>query len=117
MEEPESPVEALFEKAELYVKTTVELYKLKTIHQSVEVVSSLAVSLVLWFGIVFTFMILSISLALWLGECLGKTLYGFFATGCLYSFLLIILYLLRDFLIKKPVSNVLIRMLLPKKSE
>ena len=113
----ESPVEELFEKADSYVHTTIELFKLKAIHLSSEVASSLIVGLFFSIGILFTFMVLSISLALWLGAVLGAPMYGFLALGLAYSFLNLVLFLLRDSWIKKPISNSIIRMMLPAKPE
>ena len=48
MNENATPIEILFEKAEEYSKTTIELFKLNAIDKSAEVVSSLAVRLVIF---------------------------------------------------------------------
>ena len=112
-----SPVEELFENADSYVHTTIELFKQKAIHLSSEVASSLIVGLFFSIGILFVLMVLSTSLALWLGVLLGSPMYGFLALGAGYSFILLVLFLFRNLLIKKPISNSIIRLMLPSKPE
>lgn len=78
-------VEVLFEKVESYVKTTLELYRLKAIDKATDVFSTIASSLIVAVIIVLFFVLISIGLALYLGELLGKSYYGFFALGGIYA--------------------------------
>ena len=81
MNDNQTPIEALFEKAEDYSKTTLELFKLNAIDKTAEIVSSLAVRLAILLAVVLFVLVLNIGVALWIGELLGKTYYGFFVVA------------------------------------
>lgn len=116
MNENATPLEILFEKAEEYSKTTIELFKLNAIDKSAEVVSSLAVRLVIFIVVALFTLIINIGIALWLGELLGKTYFGFFVIGGCYALVIILLYTFRHKLIKYPVSNSIISQMLKQKT-
>jgi len=108
MENTLNRMESLFEKAEDFGKTSFELYKLKTISKTAEVVSTFvsrgAVVIVLSMFLVFA----SIGLAFWLGDLLGKTYLGFFCVATFYIVLGgVLFYLLHQF-IKRQISNSII---------
>lgn len=108
MENTTSPIETLFEKTEQYVRTSAELYKLQVIDKSADVLSTLSSHLA---GIAFValfFLTLNIGTALWIGESLGVTSYGFLIVSAFYALLGIILYLFRNRWIKTPVRNAII---------
>lgn len=101
-------MESLFEKIEDFGTTSFELYKLKTISKTAEVVSTFvsrgAVVIVLSMFLVFA----SIGLALWIGDLLGKTYLGFFCVATFYIVLGgVLFYFLHQF-IKRQVSNSII---------
>lgn len=101
-------LEALAEKAEAYGKTNLELVKLKTLDKAAGALSS-AVSRVVAVLLLFMFLgIASIGIALWLGELLGKTYYGFFVVAGVYAIVGLVLYLVKDNWIKKGVNNAII---------
>jgi hypothetical protein len=105
-------VELLFEKAENYGKTTIELAKLNVIDTLAEVVSSLATQLALSIVVAMFLLTVNIGIALWVGELLGKTYYGFFVVAGAYTFLAILLYTFRNQWIKLPISNTIISKML-----
>ncbi len=115
MNDNPTPIEALFDKAEDYSKTTLELFKLNAIDKTAEIVSSLAVRLVILLAVVLFVLVLNIGLALWIGELLGKTYYGFFVIAAFYAFITILLYAFRNRWIRYPVSNAIITQMLKKK--
>ncbi len=108
MESTTATIEKLIEKAEVYGKTTLELYKCNAIYKAANVSSSLAIRLVLLLVAVFIFLMLNIGLALFVGELVGKTYYGFFLIAGFYVLVGIVLYLFRKQWIKHPVSNFII---------
>jgi len=112
MEEQSGLIETLIEKGSQYGKTTLELLKLKTLDKSADVVSNLVSWLVVAIFAVFFFLILNIGVALWLGELLGKSYYGFFALAGFYAFLALVFLIFRKQLIKKPVNNSIINQVL-----
>ncbi|OFY91885.1 MAG: hypothetical protein A3K10_05805, partial [Bacteroidetes bacterium RIFCSPLOWO2_12_FULL_31_6] len=78
-------IEPLFERAEAYGKTSYELIKLKAVDKTSDVLSTFvsrgAVILVLSMFIV----IVNIGIALFLGDLLGKSYYGFFCVAGFYG--------------------------------
>jgi hypothetical protein len=109
-------IEELIEKVEQYGKTTIELLKLKTLDKSSDVISNLISWLiVLTFAVLF-FLILNIGLALWLGELLGKSYYGFFVISGFYALLALVFGIFRKQLIKNPVNNSIIEQVLEEEA-
>ena len=108
METIASLIVSLFENAEIYVKTNIDLFKLKIIDKLADVVSNLAATLILAVLAVLVAFIFNIGLALWIGEILGKSYYGFFALAGFYALLTVLLYFFRVKLIKDPINNTII---------
>jgi len=107
-------IETLFEKAEAYAKTNIDLIKLKSIDKSSEVISKSASKLVFIFLGLIIFFLLSIGLSVWIGEMTGEMYYGFFIVAAIYVLLSVVLYFFRDTLIKKPINDSIIIQLLEK---
>ena len=105
-------IEPLLERAEAYGKTSYELIKLKAVDKTADITSTLvsrgAVVLVLSMFIV----IVNIGIALWLGDILGKSYYGFFCIAGFYGIVGGVLYFFMHDTIKKRVSNSLISQML-----
>lgn len=102
-------VETLYEKVELYGKTSYELAKLKSLETSTKVVSSLItrISIILVFSLFA--MVLNIGIALLLGDLLGKAYYGFFIVAAFYLLSGIVLQFFLHQWIAKPVGNLMIK--------
>ncbi len=112
MEDQPGLIESLIEKGEQYGKTTIELLKLKTLDKSADVLSTLiSWAIVIVFAVLF-FLILNIGVALWIGELLGKSYYGFFVVSGFYSLLVIVFWAFRKQLVKDPVNNSIITQVL-----
>ena len=108
IEERKELIEDLFEKTEGYVKTTIELIKLKAVDRISETVSSVvAYVAVAIFGF-FSLVLFNIAMALWIGDALGNNLYGFLIVAGFYGLLTFVVYATRKSIIKKPVSNSII---------
>jgi hypothetical protein len=112
MDEQSGSIESLIEKGEQYGKTTLELLKLKTLDKSADVVSNLVSWLIVLIFAVLFFLILNIGLALWLGELLGKSYYGFFVVSGFYALLALIFGIFRKQIVKNPVNNSIITQVL-----
>lgn len=108
MEDNKNMFETLIDKAEHYGKTSIDLYRLKAIDKSADVLSSVTSHLVISILAIFFFLILNIGLGLLIGEYVGKTYYGFFILAGFYALLGVTLYAFRNQLIKTPVSNSII---------
>ncbi len=104
MEDNATPIESLFERAETYGKTTLNLLKLKTIDKTSELISIVLSWFIVIIVVALFFIILTIGIALWLGEVLGKSYYGFFIVSGFYAILGIIFILWG----RKPITNSII---------
>lgn len=113
MEEKENHIiESLLERGEEYGKTTLELLKLKALDKSVGMASIIVFySLVIITGCIF-FLLVTIGVAIWLGEITGKLWYGFFTVAGFYGITAVILYLFMGKRIKKVAADFIIRHLL-----
>lgn len=116
MESIATPIEELFESAQEYSKTTIELIKLNAVDKSADVASSLVSRLAILLVVALLIIIFSIGIALWVGEVLGKSYYGFFVVGGLYIILAMLLHSFRHQWLKKPLSNSIIAQLLKEKA-
>ncbi|MEI8113126.1 MAG: phage holin family protein [Bacteroidia bacterium] len=109
-------IEELIEKVEQYGKTTIELVKLKTLDKSSDVISNLISWLIVATFAVLFFLILNIGLALWIGELMGKSYYGFFVISGFYALLALVFGIFRKQLIKNPVNNSIIEQVLEEEA-
>ena len=109
METTANSIELLYERAEAYGKTTYELSKLKLLETSNTVITSLVarLSVVLMISM-FTF-VMTIAIALWLGEILGKAYYGFFIVAGFYLVVGIVLHFFLHRWVEKPISELIIK--------
>ncbi|OAB29442.1 hypothetical protein SAMN05444395_10657 [Flavobacterium fryxellicola] len=114
MENNASTIEMLFERAEDYTRTTVELAKLNAVDKTADVLSSLLSRLTVSIVFVLFAFLANIGLSLWLGELLGKVYYGFFIVSSLYLIVAIVLYFFKDQWLKMPISNFIIVKMLKK---
>ena len=108
MEDQTSLMGTLFEKTEHYMKTSVELLKLKALDKSTDVISDLTSRLAVVVFIALFFLILSIGVALWIGEELGKSYYGFLIVAGFYGLTGLLLHVFRNTWIKEPLKNSII---------
>jgi hypothetical protein len=112
MDERESLIESLIEKGEQYGKTTLELLKLKTLDKSADVASDLVSWLIIVIFATLFFLILNVGIALWIGDLLGKSYYGFFVIAGFYAILALVFSIFRKQFIKRPVNNSIITQVL-----
>lgn len=101
----EITVETLFEKAQNFSDSTIELYGLKAIDKSANLVASLTARMLFIIVVSFFFINLNIGLALWLGEKFGKVYFGFLAFSIFYAFIAIFLLPQIYGKLKKQVRN------------
>lgn len=115
MNDNATAIETLFERAEDYSKTTLELLKLKAIDKTADAASSIVSSLVVFTTAALSLLIINIGVALWIGNLLGDSYLGFFTVGAFYAILSFPLYIFRNKWIKYPLSNTIIKQLLKQK--
>ena len=108
METPKNAIELLYEKAEEYGKTTFELAKLRSLETTNLIVTSLIARLSVAIMICLFALVLSIGVALWLGDLLGKSYYGFFIVAFFYLIIGIIFHTFLLKWIQKPIGQLII---------
>lgn len=116
MENIATNIEKLYEKAEKYSKTSLELVKLQTIDKTSDVISSLAVVISILLVVAIFTLFVNIGIGLWLGKLLNDYALGFFLVSGFYVVLGIIIYIFRIKLIKNPMDNLIVEKLLKSKS-
>ncbi len=117
MEEKATLIESLFEKAETYAKTNIDILKLKAIDKSADVISSIAAKLAIIVVVLLIALMINIGLALWIGELVGKTYYGFFIVAAFYVLVVLILYYKSGVILKAPVNDSIILQMTKEKND
>ncbi len=107
METNPTIIESLLASIESYIKTTYQITKLKALEKITLILTSLMSWVIV--GIVMTLFALfsSIGLALYLGELLGKTYYGFFLLATFYLALGAILHFFLLTWLRKAIVNLI----------
>ena len=116
MEEKDSLIETLFEKLEAYAKINLDLFRLKAINISADMVSSIASKLVVFVVIILIVISLNTGLAFWIGDMLGKTYYGFFIVAAFYVLVALVLHFVPG-IVKSPVNDSIILKMLNKEEK
>ncbi|MDP5200067.1 hypothetical protein [Flavobacterium sp. DG2-3] len=102
----------LYEKAENYAKTSLELLKLKTVCSVADGAASLASKIAIGIVVAFFTLFLNIGISLWIGKELGEYYYGFFIMALFYLILVIVVVKSHHKLIKTPIGNTIISSIL-----
>lgn len=107
METTTNFIEPLLEKATQYGKTSFELLKLRSLDKTAAISSTLISRFLLAIVVSIFVLTLNIAVALWLGELLGKSYYGFLVVAGFYGLVALILFFMHSF-IKASVNNSII---------
>ncbi|KQO33186.1 hypothetical protein ASF10_19115 [Flavobacterium sp. Leaf82] len=102
----------LYEKAENYTKTSLELLKLKTVSAVADVLSTLTSRIAVGAVVAFFTLFLNIGISLWLGKVLGEYYYGFFIVALFYLIVAVLMHTLQHKIIKTPIGNMIISSIL-----
>ena len=112
MEDEGKMFRTLLERAEEYSKTNYELLKLKTVDTLSDGASTAASKVVASFFFVLFIIMLSIGLALLIGDLLGKGWYGFMVMAGVYAVLGSILFFFKHNWLKERVNKSIIKQFL-----
>lgn len=112
MENQSTPVESLVDSVKDYVETRLDLLRLKAIDKSSSFLSLLISMLVIILLGFISLMLLSVGIALLLGDLLGGSYYGFFIVAALYIITGLVLYSSKEKLLKTPLANSMIKKLM-----
>jgi hypothetical protein len=112
MEEKMELIESLLDKVTAYGKTSFELVKLKAIDKTSDAISSFVPVLVIYMFVGAFMFFLNLGIALWLGELLGNTFYGFFAVAAFYGILGLFIRVFMYKWLKRKIQDSTIKMML-----
>ncbi len=112
LEERKELIEELFEKAEEYVKTNIQLAKYKAADKTGEIVGSLVAKATMVILGFFFLLMINIGVAFWLGQVLGRDHYGFMIVAGFYALLTLFVFVFRKAIIQTPISNTIITQIL-----
>jgi hypothetical protein len=115
MENIATNLEKLYEKAEKYSKTNLELLKLNAIDKTSDVISSLTAVLAVAFVVAIFTLFFNIGISLLIGRYLDDYALGFFIVSGFYAILSIFLFIFRKTLIEVPIDNIVVGKLLKTK--
>jgi hypothetical protein len=102
----------LYEKAENYTKTSLELLKLKAVSAAADVLSTLTSKIAVGAVVAFFTLFLNIGISLWIGKVLGEYYYGFFIIALFYLIVAIVMLKTQHKIIKTPIGNMIISSIL-----
>lgn len=105
MENNAKMIESLIESATEYGKTSFELVKLRVLDKSSDAVSSFAAKFVVMVFVMSFMLFFNLGLALWIGEIIGQTYYGFFIVAAFYGITGIFFHFVMRKWLKKVVCN------------
>lgn len=112
MESNTEMIESLLEKTVDYGKTSFQLLKLKTLSKTSDITSTyLSRLVVLIFAFAFI-LFMSLGLAIWIGEILGNSFYGFFVVGAFFGLIGIIIHFFLHKWLKKILDDYIIQQVL-----
>jgi hypothetical protein len=111
MTEISTPIQLLVEKATNYSTTSIQLTKLKTIRTVADVITTLITQVIIYLVMGVFILFCNLALAIWLGEILGKSYYGFLIVGLFYGLLTMIIYVFQNRWLKQPFQNIFIHKL------
>lgn len=117
MEERKEALLGVFEKVENLTKTSVELYKLKLIDKSSELLSGLFVNLIIFLTMLFFIAFINIALAFLIGNWIGNYGLGFLIISSFYVILAGLLYAFRKTISERVIENKLLSIFLSKNKE
>jgi hypothetical protein len=109
---PRDNIESLFEKTGDYIETRLELYKLRAVETSSDIIGSLISKLIVSFAVLIFLFLANIGIALWLGKLMGNAYLGFFTLAGIYLFAALIIYKMRRKWLKDPLVDKLIEKML-----
>lgn len=108
-EEEKSFTDKLYALAEQYVKTSMELYKLKAINMFAGAFAAVSTGIILWLIFLMLLLFLSIGGAFYFGELLGAWHYGFFLIAGVYGLIGVIIYIYRVKCLKETIHNFIVK--------
>lgn len=109
IQEVKERADNLFDHVKEYVEARYNLVVLETSNKVTDILSSIAVAVVVGLVGLFVLLFLSLAAAWWIGETTGSPALGFLLVAVFYALVAVLLYAVRTKFIKLPVLNALIK--------
>jgi len=113
-ENNDNSIEALLERTGAYVKTTLELAKLKAADKASDSIPSVVSRTISVLLLVMFFMMASVGISLLIGDALGKIWYGFIIVAGFYGLLGLVLFFFLHNWLKGLICNSIIKRIFTK---
>jgi hypothetical protein len=114
MEEKTNLLRSLLDVATDYGETSIELVRLKMLDKTTDIVSSLVPLFIVIVLLVSFLLFVNLGIAIWLGEILGRTFYGFMVVAGFYIITAIFIRIFLHKWIKRLVGDYMVKRLLKK---
>lgn len=105
-------IDSLLNRLIDYGNTSIRLIKLRAVDKASEMISTIANNTLICMLIISFMLFLNLGFAMWLGEILGRSYYGFFIVAGFYLLIATIVRFLIYKWIKKKISNYFITQIL-----
>lgn len=115
MDNKQASTEILIQKVEEFGKSSIEILKLKAVNKTTHVFTTVLFRITQLILLSLTITLFNIGIALWLGEVLGKTYYGFLAVACFYAIVSFIVNSGISMYLKIAIKSFVINLLLDQK--
>lgn len=102
-------VEALFEEFKDYVSLRLQITQLKYSSKTSLVTSSVLTYMLISMVVFFFVLVLTIGIALWIGNLLGEWYLGFLIMAGIYLMLSLVIFTFRNRWIRIPLNNLIIK--------
>jgi hypothetical protein len=102
----------ILDRAEAYGRTSIELLKLRTLDVTSDFMSTLISRLIAVVFLLVFIVMLTVGAAIWIGDLLGNTGYGFFIVAAFFGLVGVLLYFPLGGYIKRHISDSIIRQIL-----
>jgi hypothetical protein len=109
MNEQKEALKNVFDSVENYTKTSVELYKLKLINKSSEIIADAFIGIALLVMALFFFSFINIALAFLIGNWMGSYPLGFLIVSSFYLLLACLVYIFKSNLSESLIENLLLK--------
>ncbi len=103
-----SLIESLFAQLKDYVDNRIELFKLKIVDKASGIASAIVTGVIMFIVLLLFFLFLNIGIALLIGDLLGKSYLGFLILAGFYAIAGLVMFLMREKILKAPVSGMII---------
>jgi membrane protein implicated in regulation of membrane protease activity len=117
MKEENQLFDQLIDKSKKYINTSFELFKLTALDKSSDILAVLVYRLIIFVAVTIFTVMANIGIAIWLGEVLGQTSYGFFIVAGFYLIFALFIYKFREKLVKRPISEMIVSQILKEEEE